>query len=321
MRHTGFLLTLLLVPTLFVCCRKAPDSQTIRIGVTDGPAAVSTSLLSVQKSDLSGHEIELVVSDDPQQLQAQLTKGLIDFAVIPTEMAARLYNKGKICRMLACSIWGTYYLVSANPEIHTASDLQGATIAIPMKGSPADVLTGEFIRRENLDCRLDYRFTSDRQVAQALQEGLVTTAVLSEPQVSLLTADSGAIHPVGRLSAEGYAHLAHDGFAQSAFVVSHDFSQKHPDLVSSVCAAYRASCNFVNEHPRAVAVIMVEQGKASDQQAAMRSIELSHIDYVAAFAVVRQTHRFLQLMYADDPSTVGGRIPDSDFILHTGMDR
>jgi len=94
--------TLLVV--LLLSCSKKP-SDTIRIGVLEGPSAVSFIQLIDQPTLIEDKKIEIIIKSEPLQIQALMMQGELDFAILPTVMAANLYNKGLGYRMVACPIW------------------------------------------------------------------------------------------------------------------------------------------------------------------------------------------------------------------------
>ena len=87
-----------------------------------------------------------------------------------------LYNKGVDCRLLACPVWGTLYIMSCDTAVRRLADLQGDGLALFGRGSTADVLVRALMRQEGVGCRVDYRYTTNAEVAQALRARRVRAA-------------------------------------------------------------------------------------------------------------------------------------------------
>jgi NitT/TauT family transport system substrate-binding protein len=86
-------------------------------------------------------------------------------------------------------------------------------------------------------------------------------------------------------------------FVQSAFVVSNNFIEQHSELISEVSNAYALSCNFINEQPAEAARMLVAKGMMPDEQTAQTALPLCNIRYVSAFAIERETRRYLEIFH------------------------
>ena len=115
---------------IIFCCFscKEQKSDTIRIGVLNGPTAISFIQLIDKPLMIDGKRTEIIFKSDPQQIQALMMRNELDFAVLPTVMAANLYNKGVDFKIVAIPVWGTLYLLSNQPGIKSFADLEGKTI-------------------------------------------------------------------------------------------------------------------------------------------------------------------------------------------------
>lgn len=54
----------------------------------------------------------------------------LDFAILPTVMAANLYNKGVHFKIVSIPIWGILYILSNKKDGATYKQLEGKTIAV-----------------------------------------------------------------------------------------------------------------------------------------------------------------------------------------------
>ena len=134
-----FSLIIFIIILIFSACKPKEDNV-IRIGVLDGPTAISAIRLIDKPLQINGRKIELIVKSDPQQIQAMMMRHKLDFAVLPTVMAANLFNRGVDYRMIACPVWGTLYIVSNNKDINLFEDLSGRTVSVFGQGATPDVL-------------------------------------------------------------------------------------------------------------------------------------------------------------------------------------
>lgn len=310
-----FSLIIFIIILIFSACKPKEDNV-IRIGVLDGPTAISAIRLIDKPLQINGIKIELIVKSDPQQIQAMMMRHKLDFAVLPTVMAANLFNRGVDYRMIACPVWGTLYIVSNNKDINSFEDLSGRTVSVFGQGATPDVLLQREIKRKGiLQVKYDYSHTGNQEVAQALMQNQSEIAVVSEPLVSMLLTKNKNMHIVERLECEEFFRNSDvDIFVQSAFVVSNRFIEQHPELISEVSNAYAMSCNFINDQPKEAARMLVAKGMMPDEKTALTALPLCNIRYVSAFAIERETHRYLEIFHDFNPETTGGKTKVRDFI-------
>lgn len=307
-----FLLIILFVTTSS-CTQKQPD--TIRIGVLFGPSAVSFLQLIDQPPVIDGKKLEIIIKTEPQQIQALMMQDKLDFAILPTLMAANLYNKGVQYQMLACPVWGTMYILT-NDTIHTLQKLNGKSISVLGQGTTPDVLLRRVLAENEIrNTKPDYRFSTHAEISQALLMHKTSVAVVSEPMVSNLISKDSSIHIVAKLTCEDKNNLDNsDLFVQTAFLVSKRFSAVNKDLVRKVSDAYAASCSYCNEHPENTAKLMLKHKLSVNLLVAQRSISLCNIHYVEAASMSEKVYRFLNIFYRFNPKSLGDKMPDNGFI-------
>lgn len=296
-------------------CSSKP-SNVIKIGVLQGPTYVSFLHLMNNPPVIDGKEIEFVLKDDPQQIQALMLKDELDFAVLPTVMAANLYNKGMEYSMVACPVWGTLYIVTTDKQLSSLHDLSGRTVSVFGQGATPDVLLQRFVRRNRLEnINIDYTFTNNNDLSMALLNKRVNLAVVSEPMVSMLMYKDKSVRIIAKLDCEAYLNYSDkDIFVQTAFMVRNKFAVEYPTTMKLICDSYLASCNSVNTDPEKTADLMLEKQIVPDKTTALASLPLCNIQYVAAFSISQEVHKYLQIFQQTKPEAIGGQIPDRNFI-------
>lgn len=309
---------LILIVTFYSSCNNK-TSNSIRIGILEGPSAVSFIQLIDQPSEIEGKKIEIIIKSEPQQIQALMMQGKLDFAILPTIMAANLYNKGLKYRMVACPIWGTLYIVTNAKGIDDIADLKEQTISVFGQGGTSDVLLRRILQQNVVaNVKIDYTHATNNEIAQALLLKKIKVAVVSEPLVSKLQAQDKSIHIVKKLVCEeNLDNLDKNIFVQTSFLVSERFTVDNANLVKLVCDAYSNSCNYTNEQPEKTAELLVENEFLPNIEIAKNSIPLCNIHFVSSFAIQQEVNRYLNIFYKYNPESIGGKLPDSDFVYQT----
>lgn len=309
--------TLYILFVIFCCfsCKK-PASDTIRIGVLDGPSAISFIRLIDKPLFINGKKTEVIIKSDPQQIQALMMQKKLDFAILPTVMSANLYNKGIHYKIVAIPIWGTLYLVTSDQKIISPDYLNGTRISVFGQGATPDILLQSFIKYYQLkNVQIDYSFTGNQELANALLQKKVKTAVLSEPLVSNILHLDSTLRIVTKLNCEYLFNNNNTNiFAQTSFLVSDKFISNYPDLIRVISDAYSNSCKFVNEQPEEAVNLCLKHRLLTNQLAARKEIELCSIKYIGAFAVEPELMKYLSVIYNYNPALIGSKMPDRDII-------
>lgn len=297
------------------CEKKSNDL--ITIGIPDGPSVISMIRLIENPPVIDGKQVRVIVKSDPLQIQALMVQNKLDFAMLPTVMASNLYNKEVDYRMLAVPVWGTLYVVTNDSTIHDTSDLTNLRISIFGQGATADVLFRHFITQKKLkNIHIDYSLATNQEVALALLNRSIKTAIVSEPLVSMLISKDPRIRIISELTIESPNLSSHHTiFTQTAFVVNHDFARQHPEWVDKVLSHVEASCIAVKLRPENTARLLYQRHYTDDTGVTMRSIPLCNINFVKAYAIREEINQYLQIFYTFDPKSIGGKMPDDQFIV------
>lgn len=300
----------------FSSCTEKP-LDTIRIGVLDGPSAISFIQLIDQQSVVYGKKVEIILKSEPQQIQALMMRNKLDFAILPTVMAANLYNKGVDFKIVSIPVWGTLYVMTNQNDGAAYTQLDEKTIAVFGQGATPDILLQGFIKYKDLqNVKINYNYTTNHEIAQALQQKRIQYAVVSEPLVSILLARNKNISIVSPLNFDNvFGNTNVNSFAQTAFLVNQKFIEDNqPEIILQVINLYSNSCDFVNNQPEQAAHLLVKHRIVADVEVARLSLPLCNIKYQGAFTVEDELMRYLRIFYEYNPKSIGGKIPNRNII-------
>lgn len=302
--------------TFMISCTNSNGNQ-LTIGIPDGPSVISMMRMIDHPPVIEGKQVKILVQPEPLQIQAMMVQNKLDFAMLPTVMAANLYNKGVNYRVLAIPVWGTLYVVTNDSTIHDTSDLHDRTVHIFGQGATADVLFRHFMKAKELkNLHVDYSFSTNQEIAMALLNRTIRTAIVSEPLVSMLISKDPKIKIISELTVESnQRNLQNNVFTQTSLLVRNDFLEKHPEIVSKISSHVEASCMYTMLQPEKTAQLMVHYHFAEHVGTTMRSIPLCNINYVKASAIRKEIYRYLNIFYTFDPASIGGKMPDESFIV------
>ena len=127
----------------------ASDDKVIKIGVMNGPTGMGMAKLI---DDYKGNEkFEFISYTDPALANADLTKGNIDMACIPTNAAATLSTKGAPVMAAAINCLGSLYVIAKEGiEINSISDLIDKNVYYGVPSSTTEPILNHIFAKNNV---------------------------------------------------------------------------------------------------------------------------------------------------------------------------
>jgi NitT/TauT family transport system substrate-binding protein len=306
---------------LLAGCRNPAQNKeskiSYKIATLKGPSAMGMIKLIDSISNAGNSDIQIDILNEPIQVRKMMLDGTADFAILPTTMAAILYNKGLDYRLIAIPVWGTLYLFGEDTTITCWEDLRNKKVNVMEKGMTPDVLFRYLLQKNGIDpdkdITLDYSFPTHIDLANAVAAGQAVLGVISEPLVSLVMHKNKNVHPIFNLNLE-WNKQEGIPIAQTAFLGKEDIIKDNPRLVEQLVSAYQKSTQWVNQNPDSAATLIVKYNILPDYEVALQSIPRSNLNFVRANKIQTQIDEYLKIFYDMNPEIIGGKIPDENFI-------
>ncbi|MBP1638930.1 MAG: hypothetical protein H6Q17_513 [Bacteroidetes bacterium] len=299
---------------LLVACQGKTDSSLI-VGVLKGPSAISVSQWLDKEPVVKGQKIRVEIFDEISDLQAKMIQGKVDFAVLPTTVAAILYNKGVGYCMIACPVQGSVSVVSSDSIIRF-KDLKNKLVSVSGQGTTPDVLFTLLAAKygfRNKELQIDYKIGTHPDLAQAVVMGKIKTALLPEPFATMVCMKNPSVKSVISLSEELEKSDSTLLFAMTAFVVRKSLIEKNHAMVDSVSNRYQLAVQWLRQNVSRAADVAVEANILPTKDIALRSIPKCNVCYLKMSDNASRVSKYLQIFFHFDPKTVGGKLPDRRF--------
>ena len=297
--------------------RKEAGSPKYTIATLKGPSAMGMIRMIDSLNHGTGHSVEVKILNEPLQVRKMMLDGTADFAILPTTMAAIMYNKGLKYRLIGIPVWGTLYLVGSDPVVKHWEDLRNKRIYVMARGMTPDVLLRHLLLKNELapdkDVILDYSFPTHIDLANAVAAGQAGLAIVSEPLASLVIKKNKDMRLIFDLETE-WKKFENAALAETAFLGSESVIRNDPGIVKSIISAYDFSTGWVNQHPDSASVLIVKYGILPDADVAVNAIQGSNLKFERADAVKKEIEDYLNVFYKLNPDIVGGKMPDENFI-------
>ncbi|RZO10775.1 ABC transporter substrate-binding protein [Pseudomonas moorei] len=255
-----------------------------------------------------------------EQLRALLLSGQVDFSAAPSHVPANLYNRGLPVRLLTVSAWGVHWLVSRDPNVHSFEDLRGKELVVPLRHDMPGILIDRLLLAHRWEAGRDLVIRTARDFPSAVNQllsGQADNALLVEPSVSVLLARNS--------EQPGAAPLFRVQSMQTLWAASFPTQPQLPQaglmaagevvldsaLLNRVAQAYQRASMWCQEQRYECAELAHRYLPHLSVEALEQSIENSPLDARPAADVQPQLQAFYQLLLAQTPELIDGRVPDA----------
>ncbi|MBT2513250.1 ABC transporter substrate-binding protein [Arthrobacter sp. ISL-30] len=188
----------------------------------------------------------------PAAIEA-LNAGAIDATYIGPNPAINSFVKsqGDSVSIIAGAASGGAQLV-VKPEITSAADLKGKTLASPQLGGTQDVALRTWLAHQGFKTTVDgggdvaINPTENAQALKLFQDGKIDGAWLPEPWASRLVLQAGA-----KVLVDEKELWENGEFSTTVLIVNKKFAAEHPDTVKALLKGHVEAVNWLNEAPAA----------------------------------------------------------------------
>ena len=292
------------------------NSESIDVATLRGPSAISMIHMIDSLQSIQDKKINFQVKNEPLQIRPLLFQEKVEFAVVPTNMAAILYNKGVNYQLAAVPVWGTLYLFDNSKEVDSWSDLKGKKIHLMAKGMTPDVMFRFLLDKNGIDplkdVELDYSFPTHIELANAVASGKAELGVISEPMVSMVISKNNRVKPVLSLNEEWKKQTSME-IPQTALLVNKTYASENQQAVNQFLKKYAESIRWINNHQKNGANLIVKNNILENEQVAYQSIPRCNMQFRYAYDIREMVSDYLKIFHRMNPDIIGGKLPDEDF--------
>lgn len=320
---TAVALSLAMTGALLTGCgsNKASEEKiTVKVGALKG--ATTLGLLPLQDKAANGganenYEFSMMTAAD--ELLPLMIKGELDIALLPSNVAGVLYQKtnGGVT-VIDINTLGVLYMVSGDSSVSSVADLAGKTIYLTGKGTTPDyvlhyILNGNGIDADQ-DCTLEYR-SEATEVAALLAENPDAIGLLPQPFVTAACAQNDALSVIMDMNAEWEKLQGENGsrLVTGVTVVRNEFLQEHENAVAAFMEEHKASAESMNTDVENGAKLAVASEIIAKEPIALKAIPKCNITYIDGNEMKQALSGYLQVLYEQNPESVGGALPQDDF--------
>ena len=285
----------------------------LRVAVLKGPTTMGLVNLMAGE-DAADYDFEMYGKAD--EIVPQLVKGELDAAAVPANLAATLYQKTNGAIEVACiNTLGVLYVVENGETVNSVEDLKGKTIVTTGKGTTPEyvlryILTENGVDPDN-DVTLDFYSEATEALAQ-LQAGTSTIAMLPQPFVTSALAQVEGLRVALDMNEE-WEKVAGSKLVTGVLVARKDAVEADPARFAAFMDGYKTSVEAANTDLENTAALCEQYGIVAKAALAQKALPNCNIVFETGNEMKTDLETYFNVLYAADPTSVGGQLPADDF--------
>ena len=305
------ILTIILVVNLTGCSL----SKYVRVKTYNGLPAISICKLIKEEDNIkSSYKTSYTIESNDKKLIESLNKKEVDIALVPTDMAAKVYNKNSSYQICASIGQGSYYLVTSDPEVRGFnSTLINKEIAIAGENSMTDNIVKAILKKNNIDETLvKFKYTNTvPELVKTLTLGEIYTGIVPETSLtSLLYKHSGLKILASTNDAYENTFDISEGYPQFSVIVRKDFAKNNKEYVNKFLFKLKESIEFVNNNPLQAGAYGEELKIPIKPQILSKAIKRCNLKFIEIDKFKQNYEYFFDILYNYNNEAVGGTVPD-----------
>ena len=301
------------------------EPVTVNVASLKGPTSIGlASFIDEAKAGDTLNEFNFTISGTADELLPNLIQGNTDIALIPANAAATVYKKtdGAIS-VIDINTLGVLYVVSGDDSVSSINDLAGKTVYMTGAGTTPEYVMSYLLKQAGIADSVTLEFKSEAaEVAAVLAADSSAVGVLPEPYVTSVSMKNAGLAARVSLTDEWDRIQKSSGTSASQLVtgvtvVRNEFLKDHPEAVAEFVERQAASVESVNGNPENAGQLVVDAGIMDNAKAASAAIPRCNLVCLTGSEMQTALSGYLQVLFDQNPASVGGAIPGDDF-YHVG---
>lgn len=292
-------------------------TDSVRIAGLKGPTTMGlVNLLPMQEDGSANLSYDLQLYGAADEIVPLLTKGELDMAAIPANLAATLYQKTEgAIQVMAVNTLGVLYVVEKGDTVQSVADLKGRTILSTGKGTTPEYVLRYILAQNGIDPDNDVTIEFYSEATEVTAQMAVAgdaIAVLPQPYVTSASMQDDTLRVALDLTAE-WEKVCDTQLITGVTVVRTAYAEEHPDVVAAFLEDYAASVDAANTDLDGTAALCEEQGVVAKAAIAKAALPECNIVCITGEDMKADVAGYAQVLYDADPASVGGTMPDDGF--------
>lgn len=298
---------------------KVTETKDISFVTPDGLTAIAVAKLIKEKPEIkAGYNVNYTIEQSSESLVTSVMKNEPDIAIVPSNIAATVFNKNKEYKIAGTVGFGSFYIGTTN-ENQTFEDLKGKEVYNIGKGLTPDIIAKTILKDKGIDVDKDINFSyvdGVNELAPIILSGKTQYAVIPEPALSTVQSKNKKFNVILDLNEEWKKiNNLEYGYPQSTIIVKKDLYENHKEFVKEFLNQVKDGTQWIYENKETLGTYCEEIGVSAKKEIVMKSLEKSNIQYVDIKDCYKEYKAYFEKLNQFDPKTIGGSIPDDEIFM------
>ncbi len=293
----------------------AEVEDVVRVGSLKGPTTMGiVNLMSESEAGTAEGSYEFTMSAEPSEVMASMVAGDLDIAMVPSNVAAVMNNKveGGVS-VIDINTLGVLYCVTGDDSITSIADLSGKTVLTTGQGATPEYTMNYLLEQNGVtDCTLEFK-SEATEIAALLAEDSDQIAILPQPFVTVAEAQNEELATAFSLTDEWDAVSDGSQLITGVTVVTNSFLEEHQEEVELFIKEHEESAELAASDVATTAELVAQYGIIEKAPVAEKAIPYCNIVCITGEDMKTALSGFLEVLYEQDPTSVGGSLPSDDF--------
>ncbi|MCR4618357.1 MAG: ABC transporter substrate-binding protein [Lachnospiraceae bacterium] len=304
---------------LLTGCGAAKDDTTVKVGAMSGPTAM-TMVKIMDDAENGKATCNYAFSDlatDASAMVAPLTKGEIDIACIPSNLASVIYNKteGGIVVLATCNL-GVLNVVEKGDSVNAVTDLAGKKVYMTGEGAVPEYTVRYILSKNGMDFDKDIEVVWCADTTEALsylKADDAAIAILPQPFVTAAISQVEGVRIAIDLN-EAWNELDTDcNIVTGVVACRKEFAEDHPTVIKNFLEEYAASVEYTSTNTEEAAALIEKYGIVAKAPLAQKALPGCNLTCKTGSELKTALSGYLSALYELNPASVGGNLPGDDF--------
>ncbi|MBF4694589.1 ABC transporter substrate-binding protein [Fusibacter ferrireducens] len=239
-----------------------------------------------------------------------------DFAIVPTNLAIKLYNKGVPYKFASINTHGNLYMITTL-DITSWDDLKGKDVYMIGQGLIPDLIFRHLAKSNGLDPDKDMNLvylSGTTEVAPTFLSGKSTITIMPEPLLSVVSTKDVPYTVLFDFQEEfEKATGISGGFPQAGLMVKNTVVEAYPEVVDAFISNLEESCTWVNENPKEAGAYAEDLELGTPTPIIVKAMDGLNIWHENAYEHRESLEKFYNILLEASPEAIGGKLPDEGF--------
>lgn len=269
------------------------------------------------KGDASDFVFTVIATAD--ELAPKVASGEFDFALVPANIAANLYQKtdGAI-RVIGINTLGVLYGISHDSSVTTMADLANRNVYLTGKGSIPGYTVEYLLEQAGVSDAVTLTYVSEPSEALAhIADDPTAVAIVPEPFATAALDKDSELSRVLDLTAiwdESAAGESEGGkFVTGVTVARSEVIENDPKAVTEFLNLCESSVKAALDDPDGIAQTLVDLGILGNAKFAASAVPRCNIVCIRGEEMKQVLSGYLGTLWTNEPASIGGTLPDDGF--------